>query len=696
MQAVATPEELSLLAEILMKTGDPAQLVQLLQSEQLSSIVNLDKPHADTLLIEALQITGDQTVITKLFSDSTRSDQVDVTAPEDNRLWSLLVRSANTAEAQKTAAEEIDTILAKSPKNRQGLLAKITMLANLTRHNAALSESLIESCLGYYGLFMSKAFCFDDIINRLQIVGPDTIREFQKRLSSDRTAEPSSDLFLLKLEYNLLQEQSEGPVDILDFASRALQLYLETREQPVYYPEAALLAALGLLGLAARTADDGLVLQANMILRTASVKFKDYYPLRVLLLQVQLIRGQVHLAMDTFLQLSIKNLQWETVGHLLLTRISTLHPRQYGYGEDSLNPLAALDLALTVSDNSQRSLDKAIREGLRHESYSNVMDTVRLRENLQRSFVRQLYTVEERKCRRALDIPIKPGLEDVVTDAIDLRDMSFMPTYGTADGALTELLSCGPRPGQGWIDMMRLQEYLLAFMVAELGSTDAGLIAYTYSNLSGARTNIANDIPTDLTISERETGLCTMIVSGIVCGLSAKLDELEENTGKIVTLIQNPDTAQRLKPAVVNQVEYPDWRYLHHQFVRLEMLRIVALWVTLMSKKLKAEKDKVQIALTKTLRSQLAELRGIVSEEVKAVHNQTRELKEQLSASGVLGKLVDAVLGRTGDVSEAQKALGDKLQELQDEVAVEEYCGLLRESWEDALDGILATKVKIT
>lgn len=678
-----------------MKTGNPTELVQLLQGEKLSSVVDLDKPHADTLLLEALKVTRDQKEISKVFADRTMSDQAGLAVPEDNRLWSLLMASANNAETQKAAAEEIDAILAQSPKNRQGLLARINMLANLTLQNSLLIGPLLDACRGYCDLFMSKAFCFDDIINRLRIAGPDTIREFRKRLSNDKASDPSLDLFLLKLDYNLLHTHGDASVDALEFASRALQLFTETRERSVSYPEAALLAALGLLSLAARTVDSGLVLQANMILRTASIKFKDYYPLRVLLLQVQMISGQVHLAMDTFLQLSVKNLQWETVGHLLLTRISTLHPRQHGYGEDSLNPLGALDLALTVSDNSQRSLDKAIREGLKHESYSNVMDTVQLRSNLQRSFVRQLYTVEERKCRRVLDIPIKPGLEDVVTDSIDLRDMSFMPTYGTADEHLSKLLSCGPRPQQGWLDVMRLQEHLLVFMVADLGSSDTNMIAWTHANLKEARANVSNDIPTDLTISERETGLCTMIISGVITGLSAKLDELEENTGKIVTLVQNPSTAERLKPAVVNQVEYPDWQYLHHQFVRLELLRIVAMWVTVMNKKLKAEKDKTQIALTENLRGDLGKLRGIVAEEVKSLHNQTRELKEKLSASGVLGRLVDAVLGRTGDVSEAQKALGDRLQGLQDEATVEEYCGLLRESWEDALDGILATKVKI-
>lgn len=677
------------------KTGNAPELVQLLQGEGLSSVVNLDKSHADTLLMQALLVTGDQAGLGRKFVDDLISGQIDLAASEDDRLWSLFVKSAPTGDQQKAAIEKIDQVLVKSPKHRQALLAKISMLANMAKDDPSSVEDLLHACQVYCDLFVAKAFCFDDIINRLQIAGLDTVKEFRKSLSNSTATEPARRLFLLKLQYNLLYKDSEDGTDDLGFATRALQLFLETREQPVAYPEAALLAALALLRTAARTHDRGLILQANMILQTASLKFRDYYPLRVLILQVQLINGQIHQAMDTFLQLSIKNLQWETVGHLLLTRISTLHPHQYGHGEHSLNPLGALDLALTVSDNAQRSLDKAIREGLRNESYSNVVDTVQLRTNLQRSFVRQLFTIEERKCRRALDISIKPGLEKFITNTIDLRDTSYMPTYGSEDELLTKLLSPGPRPTQGWINMMRLQESLLTYMVADLGSSDIGLIGFTYSNLSEARANVSNDIPTDLTVSERETGLCTMIISGAVLGHAAKVNEMEDSTGRILTCVQNPSAAQRLRAVTANEVKYPDWQYIHHQFVRLETLRMVAHWVALMNKKLKAEKDKAKQALTVNLKGRLGELRDAVAEQIKMVHDQTKELKETLSTPGVLNRLVDAVLARTDGVSEAQRVLGERLQELQDEAAVEEFCGALKESWEDALDGILATKVRI-
>lgn len=695
MQTIATPEDLSLLAEILTKTGNTSELVQLLESEQLSSVADLDRSHADTLFIQALLVSGDQDRRGKTFVEDVISGKVNLTASEDDRLWSLFVKSATTSDQQKTCVQQIDQVLAKSPKHRQALLAKITVLANIAKDDQSSMASLLQACQIYHDFFVAKAFCFDDIISRLQIVGPDAAKAFRESLGSDTGTEPPQRLFVLKLDYGILYRDTEDNDRALNFATRALKLFTETREQDTAYPEAALLSALGLLRAAARTQDRGLILQASMILRTASLEFKDYYPLRVLLLQVQLFNGQIHLAMDTFVQLSIKNLQWETVGHLLLTRISSLHPYQYGQGEDSLSPLRSLDLALTVSDNWQRSLDKAIREGLRNESYSNVLDTVQLRTNLQRSFVRQLYAIEERKCRRVLDIPIKPGLEKSITNTVDLRDTSFMPTYGSEDEVLTRLLSPGPRPDQGWVNMMKLQELLLTYMVAELGSSDVALIAFTYSNLTEARANVSNDIPTDLTVSERETGLCTMIISGAVLGHAAKISEMEDSTGRIFSCVQNPGNAQRLRAVMVNEVKYPDWQYIHHQFLRLETLRMVAHWIALMTRKLKAEKDKAKQAMVVNLKARLAELRDAVGVQIKTVHDQTKELKENLSAGGVLSRLVDAVMGRTDDVSEAQKALGETMQKLQDEAAVEEYCGALRESWEDALDGILATKVRV-
>lgn len=676
-----------------MKTGSLPSFIQLLQSESMSSIVNQDKPHADTLLIRAVHFTNDKTDASRKIIEDMISGQSGQNISEDDRLWRIFVNSADTVEAQMKSVEHIDAILAKFPKHRQALLAKIDLLSNIIKQDPSLTTPFLEACKGYYNLFVAKAFCFDDLIARLSTAGSENVQRFQQILKNDVGTEPADQIFLLKLEYHLLC-RGDTAISALDFAANALRFYLDTQDQINPYPEAALLAALGLLFAAAEAKERGLVLQANMILHTASTKFKDYYPLRILLLRVQMVSAQVHLGMDTFFQLSIKNLQWETVGHLLLTRISTLHPHQHGHGEEALSPLGALDLALTISENSQRSLDKAIREGLKNESYSNVIDTVQLRNDLQRSFVRQLFTVEERKCRRALGVLVKPGLETLVTQSVDLRDVSFMPAYGTNDKRMTEFLSCGPKPAQGWVNMMRLQEYLLAYLSAELGSSDPGLVAYTYSNLSEARASVSNDIPDDLTAPERDNGLCTMILSGIVLGLSPTPNEMEESIGKVITLVQDPRSAKSLQAATVNGVEYPDWQFLHHQFVRLETFRAVASWAAVMTKKFKAEKDKSKQTMMAGIRGQVDELRSIVEAQAKVVHDQTGELKAKLGASGVLGRLVDVILGRLDDAPEQQRLLGERMQELQDEATVEEYCATLRESWEDALDGILATKIK--
>jgi len=56
-----------------------------------------------------------------------------------------------------------------------------------------------------------------------------------------------------------------------------------------------------------------------------------------------------------------------------------------------------------------------------------------------------------------------------------------------------------------------------------------------------------------------------------------------------------------------------------------------------------------------------------------------------------LGRLVDLGMARDGDFAQLEGVV----ERLCDEVTMETICGRLKESWEDALDGVLAVKVKL-
>lgn len=111
-------------------------------------------------------------------------------------------------------------------------------------------------------------------------------------------------------------------------------------------------------------------------------------------------------------------------------------------------------------------------------------------------------------------------------------------------------------------------------------------------------------------------------------------------------------------------------------------------------------------------------LRDLVGKIEKSIHDSARLLKGNLNASGVLGTMVDMVFGRNNTTGRSvsdedatavdaaasasastatatSTAFGNALDHLPDAESVAElFCGEVRESWEDALDGILSVGVK--
>jgi N-terminal acetyltransferase B complex non-catalytic subunit len=138
----------------------------------------------------------------------------------------------------------------------------------------------------------------------------------------------------------------------------------------------------------------------------------------------------------------------------------------------------------------------------------------------------------------------------------------------------------------------------------------------------------------------------------------------------------------------------PTWRYLHSAFSVLESLQSIALFLAAQPKASKT-KSKSKGSLSIAADQQKSLLDSIAQIE-KGIHDSAQTLKSNLNASGVLGQLTDTVFGRGAENERDLHAVfGKELEQLPDaETVVEQFCGELRESWEDALDGILSIRVK--
>ena len=156
----------------------------------------------------------------------------------------------------------------------------------------------------------------------------------------------------------------------------------------------------------------------------------------------------------------------------------------------------------------------------------------------------------------------------------------------------------------------------------------------------------------------------------------------------------------------------PAWEYLHSVFSILESLQATALFLAGQSK---ASKTKSKVKNPFTLPADQGKgIQELVKQIEKDIHDSARTMKGNLNASGVLGGMVDVVFGRSaendgstgGSHGQGQgegkvggggitTSFGKQLEKLPDaETVAEQFCGEVRQSWEDALDGVLSVRVK--
>ena len=117
----------------------------------------------------------------------------------------------------------------------------------------------------------------------------------------------------------------------------------------------------------------------------------------------------------------------------------------------------------------------------------------------------------------------------------------------------------------------------------------------------------------------------------------------------------------------------PSWIYLHSNLALLETLKAISLFLSF------ATGTKSKSA--SSIKNKAENLRSLVIQVGDRVRANIRHLKSQISEPGVLGELVDLVIGN--------QEVGEEIGEIIDTSGLEVFCGEIMESWEDALDGVL-------
>ena len=370
--------------------------------------------------------------------------------------------------------------IAMSPNARTGYVAALSMM----QANGMPGLKLVDACQQYYEKFKTKAFCFEDLRKPVSLLGQHETNVLFEIIAKDEGAQNSDqNLLSLKMRY-CFRLGPDAKLEELDhFAGTALELYDTCRKNSKACPEASFLAAVVLVKIA-RSHDQSheagkasyceALLQAAMLLESCQQDQKhgeEYYPLLILLIRVQQMLGLLSMAMINFKKLSVKNIQFESVGYLVLNRISTLHPCQYGKitpeSDNGYSPLEQLDLALEMLEKSEMSLTRQIDTGLEHGSYTNITQAIEMRSKLQRSINREVFAYEHLKTRRLTGLFDEGGHSVPGYPLVDQRDFSFLQTYEISGQSTLQHLELGPLPKERWLNTMGLYDKLFFYLRSE-------------------------------------------------------------------------------------------------------------------------------------------------------------------------------------------------------------------------------------
>lgn len=579
-----------------------------------------------------------------------------------------------------------------------------------TRDDTA-SDALLQTCKDYASTFSNKAFCYDDLKASLRQLDKDRLDEFRKSYSE--ADQSLRQLFSLKLSYGFMPVDVSSH-DLTSFILQALEVFEKSISAPSPCPEAGILAILAILRLSPDENSPQNTLFAVILLQIARSKFEDYYLFSAFLVLLQAELGLLSLAMETFTRLSVKNMQYETVGHLILTRISSLHPSTangQGNGSEAFDPSSAIETGLTIIENADNALVRGIREGLRFNSYSNIPNSVKMRSDIEHSMNRQIFAIEERKLGRLLGLSEDTVLPLSPSGLVDKRDYSYLPAYRPDDGELLARHRCGPLPKEKWIDCMALFDNVATSLKAEMAAQPV-VSTKAYENLVQLQAKVDNfgeGLDTELTKAEIANFEChkALARAAVLIKDGGNSSATQQNMGDLLEKIRGWASSslehRKTRTAgsiVAQEVRIPTWEDLHTSLSQLATLQVVALLMGVLankkstgSKQSQTTKSPSSSAAVRVDKQILTETQDLVTALEKQIHDDARKLKAHVNAPGVLGKLVDWGFGREG--GQQFTRLEGVLDKLCDGVTMETICGGMKESWEDALDGVLGVRVRV-
>lgn len=160
---------------------------------------------------------------------------------------------------------------------------------------------------------------------------------------------------------------------------------------------------------------------------------------KVILVHLYMRLDLATLALKHWTSLSVKEIQFDTIGHIFLTRLSITHPHKATTSTARSNdPLAITTQALAMYVRCEQKLAECEAKVLSNGQTGMIFDLHQLRENLRLSLSRRIFSLEQRRYARFFRNPpldtnavhVEPRLTAHWLEAKDNRDFAAAFNYG--------------------------------------------------------------------------------------------------------------------------------------------------------------------------------------------------------------------------------------------------------------------------
>lgn len=531
---------------------------------------------------------------------------------------------------------------------------------------------------------------------------------------SDKLRWLTSETNALKLEYHLVvsrDDKLDNHTILPAFVSNCLRLYRLSLHFDIKLPasdrlpgdDAAVLAAMGLIRMY-KKGDRKALLRSVVVLESILSQSKHNYDALLILVRLYMFMGTGSLAMQHYAQLSIKNLQHATLSWVLFTRISTIHPYPAtisinGEQKIDIDPLKEIEYALRWYEEATRLNAKSVHTLQKQGQWTTSLDALSTQNILHHGFVRPLLIAEAKRIRRLRfpsQVQNSADLRYFPRCTMDTRDRTAFPDY-EAPGQLTfeeSLPSAGSQvePNDKWLaDELRRAELWGALHGGHQMNSDD-------SEVRQLRVESRNE-PEPFTSEETEAlNLIFVIdqifmiyyedpkkfephlVSDFIRNFIECLEKWIRKSIEILTSITKigMNAGTELHPGFA----IPLWSVFHGLFLHLEICQFL---VKAMPQIIELNKTKEKVS-NDWLSDNFATIREHCNQLAQRVYESATDLRSRVRESAFPSMLIEEILHND--------SIGKELDALDVSLGtVDKICKTWQDSWIDALDGVLRTKV---